>query len=135
MKLFLVVALALIGAAPAHAGQCSELIISTLGGRLQGTPANVEHFNGNGFTDFNTGVGVAYSYPQSPGYVIAAGVSYGTVPALRGAKVGDRVRVCRVSTPTDCPVGDNRGSVYSAFDYRTRRSWSLPDSEHMCGGA
>jgi hypothetical protein len=25
--------------------------------------------------------------------------------------------------------------VYKTTNLRTRRSWSLPDAEHMCGGA
>jgi hypothetical protein len=113
----------------ADAGQCTDLVISMIGGRLQGEPANSTENGG-----FDTGVSIAYAIPNT-GYVQAYGVSYQTVPAMKGTMVGDRVRVCRVSTPTDCPVGDNRGSVYSAFDFRTRRKWSLPDSEHMCGGA
>jgi len=37
--------------------------------------------------------------------------------------------------PSDCPKGDDRGKVYSAVNKRTGQGWSLPDAEHMCGGA
>jgi hypothetical protein len=62
-------------------------------------------------------------------------VSYDTVPAVERAKAGDPIRLCLVSVPKNCPRGDDRGKVYRAFDRRTRESWSLPDSEHECGGA
>jgi hypothetical protein len=128
-KVLTVASLVFMEITRANAGQCTDLVISMISGRLQGESANSTENGG-----FDTGVSIAYAIPNT-GYVQAYGVSYQTVPAMKGAMVGDRVRVCRVSTPTDCPVGDNRGSVYSAFDFRTRRKWSLPDSEHMCGGA
>jgi hypothetical protein len=40
-----------------------------------------------------------------------------------------------VSIPRHCPKGDNRGRVYRTTNLRTHKSWKLPDSEHMCGGA
>jgi hypothetical protein len=45
------------------------------------------------------------------------------------------VRICLVSLPQNCPPGDTRGRIYKTTNLRTRQSWTLPDSEHSCGGA
>ena len=62
-------------------------------------------------------------------------VSYGYVAALGDSRIGDEVLVCLVSLPKDCPPGDDRGKTYSGTNLRTKGSWILPDSQHMCGGA
>ncbi len=51
------------------------------------------------------------------------------------SRVGDPAIVCLASLPQDCPKGDERGKVYASADLRTLLAWSLPDAEHMCGGA
>jgi hypothetical protein len=58
-----------------------------------------------------------------------------TVPAIKESRQGDPVRMCLVSIPRKCPKDDNRGRVYRTTNLRTRKPWTLPDSEHMCGGA
>lgn len=62
-------------------------------------------------------------------------VSYDTVPEIEESKKGDKVRMCLVSAPQDCPKGDERGKIYRTTNLRTKKSWKLPDSEHICGGA
>ena len=62
-------------------------------------------------------------------------VSYDTVPAIEKSKKGDRVRMCFVHRPIDCPKGDPRGKMYRSTNLRTKESWLLPDAEHSCGGA
>ena len=62
-------------------------------------------------------------------------VSYEQIPAVDASRAGDAVVLCLVSLPQDCPPGDDRGKVYAGADLRTLRAWSLPDAEHMCGGA
>jgi hypothetical protein len=62
-------------------------------------------------------------------------VSYDTVPAIEKSKKGDKVRMCFVSRPIDCPKGDNRGKIYRTTNKRTHGTWMLPDAEHSCGGA
>ncbi|WP_456715660.1 hypothetical protein [Bradyrhizobium sp. USDA 4353] len=62
-------------------------------------------------------------------------VSYEWSAALAHSKVGDRVRMCLVSIPKDCPPGDDRGRVYETTNVRTNESWTMPDDPHMCGGA
>jgi hypothetical protein len=48
---------------------------------------------------------------------------------------GDKVKLCLVSLPEDCPPGDDRGKIYRATNLRTGESWEAPDSQHSCGGA
>ena len=62
-------------------------------------------------------------------------VSYDTVPAIEESRKDDRVRMCFVSTPLNCPKGDDRSKIYNSTNMRTHKSWRLPDSEHSCGGA
>jgi hypothetical protein len=57
------------------------------------------------------------------------------LPAIEQSKAGDAARMCLVSTPRNCPKGGQRGRVYRTTNLRTRQSWQLPDSQHMCGGA
>ena len=62
-------------------------------------------------------------------------VSYEVVPAVEASRAGDPVRMCLVAIPHGCPPGDDRGRQYRVTNLRTRKSWRLPDAEHMCGGA
>ncbi len=62
-------------------------------------------------------------------------VSYETAPAIEESRKGDRVRMCFISKPLNCPKGDDRGKIYNSTNLRTQKSWRLPDSEHSCGGA
>jgi len=61
--------------------------------------------------------------------------SYGTVPAIVHSRVGDKVTMCVVELPEDCPPGDFRGVVYRTRNWRTKQPWTLPNAEHNCGGA
>jgi hypothetical protein len=99
---------------PRKVGQCVRTEISELGSRLEGAP--------------DSGSAVAYANGVT-------GVSYDVVTALRRSRVGDPVTLCLVSIPRNCPPGDDRGKVYSAANWRTQERWSLPDSQHSCGGA
>jgi hypothetical protein len=102
------------GPVPKKVGQCVRTEISELGSRLEGSP--------------DSGSAIAYANGVT-------GVSYDIVTALRRSRVGDPVTLCLVSTPRNCPPGDDRGKVYSAVNGRTKERWSLPDSQHSCGGA
>jgi hypothetical protein len=62
-------------------------------------------------------------------------VSYDQIPAIDHSKVGDPVRLCVSRLPTHCPPGDHRGITYRVKNLRTGGRWTLPDAEHMCGGA
>lgn len=94
--------------------QCVTTRIETLGSRLEGAP------DSGSFVAYANGV---------------VGVSYETLRAIKGSRVGDPIRLCLKSLPEDCPKGDERGKLYTARNLRTGAQWELPDSEHMCGGA
>lgn len=63
------------------------------------------------------------------------GVSYAYVEAVARSRVGDRAITCLVALPKGCPKGDDRGKMFTTTNLRTLDSWTLPDSQHMCGGA
>jgi hypothetical protein len=67
------------------------------------------------------------------GYV----VGYETVEAIGRSRVGDHVLIClvKIPDPDRCPPGDMRGRFYTVTNLRTLESWTLPDANHMCGGA
>ena len=102
------------GPLPTHRGQCTNTIIKEIGTRLDGVA--------------DSGDAVDYA---NGGYQ----VSYEAIKGLKGARAGDRVKLCLTEIPDDCPPGDNRGKTYKATDLRTHKSWTAMDSEHMCGGA
>lgn len=54
---------------------------------------------------------------------------------LGAARKGDRVVMCLMSIPRDCPEGDERGRAYYTLDPRIMQQWVLPDAQHLCGGA
>jgi hypothetical protein len=62
-------------------------------------------------------------------------VSYDELPEINESKAGDPVSICLTELPKECPPGDDRGKIYKTVNLRSRKSWTLPDSEHMCGGA
>jgi hypothetical protein len=84
---------------------------------------------------------IEYEDPKEVGSAVTYengiyGVSYEYVPALsRDSRVGDPIKLCLVSQYVNCPKGDDRGKTYKAVNLRTRGKWTLPDSEHRCGGA
>ena len=45
------------------------------------------------------------------------------------------VAILVVRVPKHCPPGDERGKVYCTTNLRNHEHWTLPDSEHACGGA
>lgn len=101
---------------PEREGECGLTRIVQIGGRLEGD------------TDFFSGTEVD---------LVNGGhqVSYDRVPAIMGSRKGDPVLMCLTSLPKHCPPGDDRGRSYTSTDLRTHASWSLADSQHMCGGA
>ena len=76
----------------------------------------------------NEGTSIVYA---NDGYVVTYGRDY----EFFDAKIGDPVVICLISVMYDCPTGDDRGSYYYTLDTRTGGSWTLPDAQHMCGGA
>jgi len=101
---------------PTHLLTCGGNVIADIGGRLEGD------------ADFSSGTTVAF---RNGG----AQVSYDKVPAIVHSRKGDHVLICLVFVPDHCPPGDDRGKIYTTTNLRTLDSWTLPDSQHSCGGA
>ena len=101
---------------PGRVLTCAGSVITMIGPRLEGDP------------NFSSGNSVVFKNGASQ-------VSYEKVPAIINSKRGDHVLVCLVYIPRNCPPGDNRGRIYTTTNLRTLESWTLPDSEHSCGGA
>jgi hypothetical protein len=104
---------------PTEVLRCGGNTIAEIGPRLEGD------------TNFETGAhvwlkngGVTVAYQEDP-----------ALSAIRNSKVGDHVLVCLVFVPKNCPAGDDRGKIYTITNLRTLESWTLPDSQHACGGA
>lgn len=98
-------------------GTCYVTSITAVEGRLEG----------------DTVTGVSGSQVELANGVFQ--VSYETVPGIVHSRVGDKVTMCVVGLPKDCPPGDFRGVVYRTRNWRTKERWTLPNAEHNCGGA
>jgi uncharacterized protein len=101
---------------PLQAGVCTTTHIRDIGGRLEGD------------NKFESGTSVMMA---NGGYQ----VSYERQNGIISSKIGDKVLMCLISIPRHCPPGDGRGRTYTTTNLRTHATWTLPDSEHMCGGA
>jgi hypothetical protein len=105
---------------PARVLDCGGSIIKNVGDRFGG-PIGAAGSNGSSVSFTNGGYNV----------------SYDVVDAIKNSRVGDHVMVClmHIPDPDKCPPGDERGRIYTVTNLRTLESWTLPDSQHMCGGA
>jgi hypothetical protein len=118
--LVLLTAAASAGDLPTRVGACVVTTIESVETRLVDSSTNTPM----------PGSGSAVRFANG-GYQ----VSYDTIPAIEQSRKGDRVRMCFISTPLNCPPGDDRGKIYYSTNLRTRKSWKLPNAEHSCGGA
>jgi uncharacterized protein len=109
---------AAVGALPTEIGQCVNTTIAEITSRFQ-ADINADPDDGSAVT-FENGGGQ---------------VSYEKVQEIIDSQVGDPVLMCLVELPQDCPPGDDRGKIYTTTNLRTQESWTLPDSQHSCGGA
>jgi uncharacterized protein len=105
-------------ALPTEIGQCVETVIASITSRFQ-ADINADPNDGSAVSFENGGFQVSYDKEQ---------------PIIH-SEVGDGVLMCLVSIPKDCPPGDDRGRIYTTTNQRTNESWTLPDSQHSCGGA
>jgi hypothetical protein len=105
---------------PKHVGQCSLTRVKKVETRLVNGATNKPMLGSGSAIEFANG-GYQVSYQQEKG--------------VDTSRPGDLVKMCLVSIPKGCPPGDYRGRMYRVTNLRTHGSWTLPDSEHMCGGA
>jgi hypothetical protein len=100
-------------------GECVTTTVKLIGYRLSTAGGNAVSGSGSSITYTN---GISQ-------------VSYEQLPGIDTSEIGDKVKLCLVSLPKNCPPGDSRGKFYSANNLRTNLSWTAYDSEHLCGGA
>lgn len=62
-------------------------------------------------------------------------MSYQELPDVIASRVNDPVAVCLISVPRHCPPEDTRGRIFRVMNLRTHETWSMPNSEHSCGGS
>ena len=105
---------------PTHLGKCSNTSVSKVRTRLEDGVTGKPILGSGTSIEFTNGI-----------YL----VSYDTIPQAESSKPKDPVKLCLISIPKDCPPGDNRGKVYKAINLRTQQTFTLPDSQHSCGGA
>lgn len=48
---------------------------------------------------------------------------------------GDKISLCLLELPRDCPPGDERGKIYSVTNIKNNKSFVGIDAWHICGGA
>jgi len=104
---------------PAAIGRCAETIVTKVVRRPyeNGDPATanfgsaIQYKNGGGQISSEQNAGIDASMP------------------------GDRVKICLVALPHNCPRGDYQGAVYHALNMRTGQDWDAPNSKRACGGA
>lgn len=104
---------------PEIAFSCRETTITAIRARLQ---------DKDGCPDLDSGVTIQFK----SGVVL---VGYEKPLTMEHQQPGDRVQVCLVAVPHDCPPGDDRGKTYRVFDYASKEAYVMIDSDHMCGGA
>ena len=112
-----------MSATPQKIGDCVRTAVTDVGTRLEAPDEK-------GVMRAVPGSGSAISYANG-----IDGVSYESVPGIDNSRVGDAIELCLTSLPQDCPPGDDRGKTYTARNIRTGATWTVPDAEHMCGGA
>lgn len=98
---------------------CSDTTVQTISSRLT---------DGDGRPIPNMGSQIVFANGISL-------VDYETPKVVELERAGDKVQVCLVAVPKNCPPGDERGKVYRVFDYRQKAAYEMGDSQHVCGGA
>jgi hypothetical protein len=99
---------------PTRVGQCANTRVVKVGTRLEDVAGSGTAIN------FSNGISL---------------ISYDTVPQAEESKSGDEVKICLKSIPKNCPPNDDRGKVYTVTNLRTKKKFTLPDSQHQCGGS
>jgi hypothetical protein len=108
---------------PQKVGQCVETAIRKISDRFGKPVSPLPSKDG-----FDPGTLVVFENGGSQ-------ISYDKETSVLRSKIGDKVRMCLVEIPKDCPPGDDRGRVYNTKNLRTGEAWTLSDSQHRCGGA
>jgi hypothetical protein len=108
---------------PGRVGECADTTITSItdrfGADLAPSPAKKGSDPGTLVRFSNSGVQVSLIKER----------------AVVRSQVFDRVNMCLVEIPKECPAGDLRGRVYKTTNLRTGESWSLANDIRSCGPA
>jgi hypothetical protein len=110
-----------ISVLPAKVGECTDTTITSItdryGADLTPGPSKKGSDSGTIVRFSNSGVQVSLAKER----------------AIAKSQVFDKVNMCLVEIPKDCPAGDIRGRVYKTTNLRTGESWSLANDVRSCG--
>lgn len=110
-----------ISVLPAKVGECADTTITSITDRYG---ADLTPGSSKKGSDSGTIVRFSNSGVQ---------VSLAKERAIARSQVFDKVNMCLVEIPKDCPAGDVRGRVYKTTNLRTGESWSLANDVRNCG--
>lgn len=106
---------------PAKVGECADTTITSITDRFG---ADLMPAGSKKGSDAGTIVRFSNSGVQ---------VSLVKEQAIARSQIFDKVNMCLVEIPKDCPAGDIRGRVYKTTNLRTKESWSLANDVRGCG--
>jgi hypothetical protein len=106
---------------PGKVGECADTTITSITDRYGAdlTPANSRKGADKGTIVRFSNSGVQVSLDKER--------------AVARSQIFDKVNMCLVAIPRDCPAGDIRGRVYKTTNLRTGESWSLANDVRGCG--
>ncbi len=106
---------------PSKVGECADTTITSITDRFGAdlTPSKKGSDKGTFVRFSNSGVQVSLVKER----------------AIVRSQIFDKVNMCLVEMPKDCPAGDIRGRVYKTTNLRTHETWSLPNDVKGCDGA
>jgi hypothetical protein len=106
---------------PGKVGECADTTITSITDRYGAdlTPANSRKGADKGTIVRFSNSGVQVSLEKER--------------AVARSQIFDKVNMCLVAIPRDCPAGDIRGRVYKTTNLRTGESWSLANDVRNCG--
>ena len=110
-----------ISVLPAKVGECADTTITSITDRYGADLAPGPSKKGS-----NSGTIVRFSNS-------GVQVSLAKERAIARSQVFDKVNMCLVEIPRDCPAGDIRGRIYKTTNLRTGESWSLANDVRSCG--
>ena len=112
-----------ISTLPAKVGECADTTITSITDRF-----GADLTPGHSKKGADTGTIVRFSNS-------GVQVSLAKERAVVRSQIFDKVNMCLVEIPKDCPAGDIRGRVYKTTNLRTHETWSLPNDVKGCDGA
>ena len=106
---------------PAKVGECADTTITSITDRYGAdlTPGRAKKGSDTGTIIRFSNSGVQVSLEKER--------------AIVKSQVFDKVNMCLVEIPKDCPTGDIRGRLYKTTNLRTGESWSLRNDIRSCG--